>query len=70
MLYYMYEKKKSFRLTPNPENKMIKSETSWLNNYCECDSCGDTYKIGYLIPSADGDDICEDCFDVIELADD
>lgn len=46
----------------------MKNETRWLNNLCECGSCGDSYSIGYLIPSADGVDICEDCADVIEIA--
>ena len=42
--------------------------TNWLDKPCDCDSCGDTYKIGYLITTADGDNISEDCYDVIEIA--
>ena len=42
--------------------------TNWLDKSHDCDCCGDTYKIGYLIATADGDNICEDCFDVIEVA--
>jgi hypothetical protein len=41
--------------------------TNWLDKPHDCDCCGDTYKIGYLI-AVDGDNICEDCFDVIEIA--
>ena len=50
------------------EDKNMKNETSWLDNICKCDSCGDAYKIGYLIPTVDGESICEDCLDVIEAA--
>ena len=42
--------------------------TNWLDKPHDCDCCGDTHKIGYLIATADGDNICEDCFDVIEVA--
>ena len=47
---------------------MIPTETNWLDDPCDCGYCGDTYKIGYLIPTSDGDSICEDCYDVIEIA--
>jgi len=46
----------------------MNSETNWLDNLCECACCGDTYKMGYLISTGDGDDICEDCYDIIEIA--
>ena len=46
----------------------MNSETNWLDNLCECACCEDTYTMGYLIPIADGDVICEDCYDVIEIA--
>jgi hypothetical protein len=46
---------------------MIKSETDWLDAPCNCDSCGDTYLYGYLITTAEGDNICEDCAVLIEL---
>ena len=47
---------------------MIKSETNWLSNETQCECCGDTTTIGNLIVDADGDNICEDCYDVIEIA--
>ena len=47
---------------------MIKSETNWLDKQTNCDSCEDTYPMGYLIPTSDGDSICEECCDIIELA--
>ena len=47
---------------------MIKSETNWLDAPCKCGSCGDTYLLGYLITTAEGDNICEDCIAIIELA--
>ena len=46
----------------------MNSETNWLDDLCECDCCGNTYPVGYLILQDDGDNICEDCYDVIELA--
>jgi hypothetical protein len=46
---------------------MIKSETDWLDVPCNCDSCNDTYSFGYLITTAEGDNICEDCAVYIEL---
>jgi len=46
----------------------MNSETNWLDNLCECAFCGDTYEIGYLISTGAGDDICEDCYDIIEIA--
>ncbi len=42
----------------------MNSETNWLDNLCECACCGDTYKMGYLISTGAGDDICEDCYDI------
>ena len=50
------------------EVNMIKSETNWLDKQTNCDSCEDTYPMGYLIPTSDGDSICEECCDIIELA--
>ena len=46
---------------------MIKSETDWLSAPCNCDSCGVTYLLGYLITTAEGDNICEECSVLIEL---
>ena len=46
----------------------MKITNNWLDKPCSCDSCGDTYKIGYLIATTDGENICEECFDVIKIA--
>lgn len=46
---------------------MIILPTNWLDKEYPCDCCGDITKIGYMI-TFDGDNICEDCFDVIEIA--
>ena len=52
------------------------NDDEWGNNESKdstdkqtnCDSCEDTYPMGYLIPTSDGDSICEECCDIIELA--
>ena len=41
---------------------------NWLDKEYSCDCCGDTTKIGYMIATQDGDNVCEDCYDVIEIA--
>jgi hypothetical protein len=41
---------------------------NWLDKEYPCDCCGDTTRIGNMITDADGDNVCEDCFDVIEIA--
>jgi len=42
------------------------NETKWLNRQTTCDCCGDSYPIGQLIPTNDGDNVCEECTEIIE----
>jgi len=46
---------------------MKHSETSFLDTPTPCDCCGDVYPYGHLI-NDNGDDICEECLDIIEIA--
>ena len=40
---------------------MIKTETDWLDDPCNCDSCGEESTFSYLVPTPDGDNICKVC---------
>ena len=42
--------------------------TNWLDKEYPCDCCGDTTKIGYMIVDSNGGITCEDCHDVVEIA--